>query len=129
MNKVLLEYFDFRKMYDDARGKTLADFPNFISYRDYMESIFPEVAKATGSTYLFIKSENHENILSSLEISKEIEFEYPVIDENAGTIRISFYEDTSYSNEGGNHPGGYTYDFIIDFEEMHIVNLKVTNHN
>jgi hypothetical protein len=116
-------------MYKNARKKTLGDFPDFSSYRDHMESAFPDIAKAPGSTYMFLKSDDHDEHFSKLQISEEIEFEYFLMNLNNGTMRISFQEDTSYSNEGGSHPGGYTYDFIVDTEEMHIINMEVTNHN
>lgn len=120
---MLKNFFDFRGLYREIRKKTLEDFPTLNEYLDFIEDLEGDKVKAEG-LYHFITDSNHDDTFIDFEIGEDNEI---VVKDDV--IEIYFYEDTSYSNEGGSHDGGYEYCFQINLDLENFIGLEVVNQN
>ena len=120
---MLKNFFDFSRLYQEIREKTLEDFPTLKEYLDFIEDMEEDKVKAE-SLYHFITDPKHNEIFMDFEIGEDNE-----ITVNDDILEIYFWEDTSYSNEGGSHDGGYEYWFRINIDLENFVGLDVVNQN
>jgi hypothetical protein len=120
---MLKNFFDFSGLYQEIREKTLEDFPTLKEYLDFIEDMEEDKVKAEG-LYHFITDPKHNEIFMDFEIGEDNE-----ITVNDDILEIYFWEDTSYSNEGGSHDGGYEYWFRINIDLENFVGLDVVNQN
>lgn len=120
---MLKSFFDFNGLYQEIREKTLEDFPTLEDYLDFIEDLEEDKEKAT-SLYYFITDPKHNEIFMDFEIGEDNEI---VVKDDI--IEIYFWEDTSYSNEGGNHDGGYEYWFKINLDLENFIGMEVVNQN
>ena len=120
---MLKNFFDFTGLYREIKEKTLEDFPTMEEYLDFIEDIDEDKEKAR-SLYYFITDANHDNIFDDFEIGEDNEI---VVKDDV--IEIYFWEDTSYSNEGGSHDGGYEYWFRINLDLENFIGMEVVNQN
>lgn len=125
MEKTIQDYFNFKELFKVVKQNTIECFD---TSKEYIEETCTECdneVKSINTLYLFIKDESQiKRLLLDFEVSEEQNFN--LSDE---IIEISFTEDTSYSNEGGSHFGGYEYIFTIDTEMRMFKGLKIINHN
>jgi len=120
---MLKNFFDFRGLYREIRKKTLEEYPTLEEYLDVIEDLEEDKVKAE-SLYRFITDPNHDDIFSEFEIGEDNEI---IVKDDV--IEIYFWEDTSYSNEGGSHDGGYEYWFQINLDFENFIGLEVVNQN
>ncbi len=120
---MLKNFFDFRGLYREIRKKTLEEYPTFEEYLGFIEDLEEDKVKGE-SVYRFITDPNHDDIFIEFEIGEDNEI--AVKDD---ILEIYFWEDTSYSNEGGSHDGGYEYWFQINLDLENFIGLEVVNQN
>jgi hypothetical protein len=120
---MLKNFFDFRGLYREIRKKTLDEYPTLEEYLGFIEDLEEDKVKGE-SVYRFITDPNHDDIFIEFEIGEDNEI--AVKDD---ILEIYFWEDTSYSNEGGSHDGGYEYWFQINLDLENFIGLEVVNQN
>ena len=120
---MLKNFFDFRGLYREIRKKTLDEYPTLEGYLDFIEDLEEDRVKGE-SVYRFITDPNHDDIFIEFEIGEDNEI---IVKDDV--IEIYFWEDTSYSNEGGSHDGGYEYWFQINLDLENFIGLEVVNQN
>lgn len=120
---MLKNFFDFRGLYREIRKKTLEEYPTLEEYLGFIEDLEEDKVKGE-SVYRFITDPNHDDIFIEFEIGEDNEI--AVKDD---ILEIYFWEDTSYSNEGGSHDGGYEYWFQINLDLENFIGLEVVNQN
>jgi hypothetical protein len=120
---MLNKFFDFVGLYQEIRKKTLDEYPTLEEYLDVIDDIGEDKVKAE-SLYLFISDPKHNEIFMDFEVGEDNE-----IAVKNDILEIYFWEDTSYSNEGGSHDGGYEYWFRINLDFENFVGLEVVNQN
>ncbi len=120
---MLRSFFDFNGLYQKIREKTLEDFPTLEEYLQFIDDHEEDKQKAE-SLYYFITDPKHNEIFMDFEVGEDNEI---VVKNDA--IEIHFWEDTSYSNEGGSHDGGYEYWFRINLDLENFIGLDVVNQN
>jgi hypothetical protein len=120
---MLRSFFDFNGLYQEIREKTLEDFPTLEEYLQFIDDHEGDKQKAE-SLYYFITDPKHNEIFMGFEVGEDNE----IVVKN-DVIEIYFWEDTSYSNEGGSHDGGYEYWFRINLDLENFIGLDVVNQN
>lgn len=121
----LRSFFDFTGLYIDIKKNTLNEYKTKEDFIKVLSDFEVKKKMAEGLWYFLSDSKHQEIWLSKVEVSEsnvEIDF-------HADNIEISFIEDTSYSNEGGTHHGGYEYVFKINLEHRIFIGFEVINHN
>jgi hypothetical protein len=120
---MLKNFFDFIGLYQETRKNTLEEYSTLEEYLQFIEDIEEDKVKGE-SLYRFITDPKHDEIFMDFEVGEDNQ----IVVKN-DVIEIYFWEDTSYSNEGGRHDGGYEYWFRINLDLESFIGLEVVNQN
>jgi len=118
-------FFDFKRLFKEVRINTIE---MFGSANELIEDLCidnKEEIKGYKDLYNFIlDKEQVKRLHTEFEISEDQDFNL-----SDNELTISFTEDTSTNNEGGEHLGGYEYLFTINTEMKAFVGFEIVNHN
>lgn len=118
-------FLDFSPLYDNIKENTLN---LFLSKKEYLSFIMNNSDNknriSEGICLWNLITEKNGHKLPYCEIGEDTE-----IDLTKGVIYLSLIYDTSYSNEGGSHAGGYEFYFTIDLINKVFNGLEIINHN